>query len=436
MTYFMDYKIPKYLEPLYHRLSTEFWKEYGSTIYPNIRPTSKLKSDQALMCLCLNLCSHTAYGKDKIPITLDQTHYSYPLIYNCALVKRKISYPHTLNVLNWMNNSGRANLVKGCVASWNIGEGGVLTPSKMSYGYLELSPEFLKVIQPYADKRQLPTLESVIEMKDEEKKLITKELEDYQIWVVGRLNEYNKLARQTSVTIDGIEVDFQLKKVYNNNSWDEGGRNYIVGSGIADGLLWRENRPRILIDGEETVEIDFKSLHPRMCAALDDTVLVDDFDPYMIEMEGFTRIGIRTIAKISLLVALNNGYRPINRENALSTVKAIRSELYRSKMLHKLIENGDVPDMILYRDILEALMERNQYLYPWVIEPKGMFLQNLDSQIMDIIVDHFNKKEIVIIPVHDSIVIQKQHMQEGIDVMKRAYRAVMKSDRNCVVEVK
>lgn len=438
--YIMDYKIPKYLDPLKRQLVVDFWYECGDTIYPNARPTSRVKSENAIACLTGNIISHLAFGMKTIPITLDSNSYKQPLIYNGVMVNRKVSYPHTLNVINWLSQSGRATLHKGGVEEWAIGTNGRLEPVSTNHSYLEIRDSFKELLSPYADKRKLPTLENVLEMKDSSKKIIPKDIGVYQKYVIGILQQSNKLYRQVNISVGDVVVDVQLKKVYNNDSWDEGGRDYIVGSAVAEGLMWKENRPGLKIDGEDTCEIDYCALHPRIAAELSEIRLEADFDPYHIYAEGYSPIGLRTLCKLSLLVCLNAGYAPMakpgSKGSAENAVKAIRWELYRNGMLQGLIDNGDVPNNILYRDIILKLVVRNPYLTDWMLNPQGLRLQNIDSQMMDIILDRFNRIGEVVIPFHDSIVVKKSLQEFGKEIMMDAYKAVLGTNYNCKLKVK
>ena len=116
--FLLDHKIPKYLDPLKEKMLSEFWSENSDS---GIRPSSKVKSENALSCLLNNIVKNTAFGLVHIPITLDKKQYSEPLIYNATLVNRKVSYAHTIGVLNWLHNSGRAIIHKGGVDEWHIG---------------------------------------------------------------------------------------------------------------------------------------------------------------------------------------------------------------------------------------------------------------------------------------------------------------------------
>ena len=54
----------------------------------------------------------------------------------------------------------------------------------------------------------------------------------------------------------------------------------------------------------------------------------------------------------------------------------------------------------------------------------GVKLQNIDSQIALGVVTHFAKKDIPVLPVHDSFIIAKEHKDDLGIVMQTEYCAV------------
>jgi len=357
-----------------------------------------------------------------------------------VVVNRKVSFTHTKAVIDFLQNYGYITLHKGGVSSWGFDILGKCYPKDTSSSYITLTPSFLDEVMPYVDKRKIATNENVIEMKDHHKNVIEKELEEYQKWVVGVLQRSNALYRKISISIGDKEIDVQLKKVYNNDSWDEGGRDYIVGSGVMQGVMLKDNRKAIKIDGEATSEIDYCALHPRIASELSGMRLEDDFDPYLPKCTGYSEYGLRTLCKLSLLVCMNAGYSPLAKAGSKGSVenaiKAIRWELYKNNTLQTMIDNDHFPDIINYREVIEALLQRNHYIYDWVDNPRGLFLQNLDGKIMDIILDKFNRIGEIVIPFHDSIVVKKSLVEYGKCAMIDAYEKVVGSKYNCKLKVK
>ena len=55
-------------------------------------------------------------------------------------------------------------------------------------------------------------------------------------------------------------------------------------------------------------------------------------------------------------------------------------------------------------------------------------LQNIDSKIMSSVLLELIDNDIAVLPVHDSVLCKLQDKDTVIDVMRRAYKAVMKLD--------
>lgn len=425
MYYTLDYKIPAYYTPVVDKLY-EMYKQTNQHTKPKNQPLYN-----AISCFVLNSVRCVAYGVHCIPIVLDKNAYSKPLIYNGNTVKRKVSYKHTKAFVEWLHNQGHAILSKGEVVSWEIDVTGVLSPTLKTSSLITLSEGFLELFDSVVDKKIVPILENVIEVRDRDKNLVTKRLTNDQRKILQTLLTYNTMARNTSISIDGEDLEVQLKKVYNNDSFEEGGRNYCIGSGVSKGLLWKDKRPDIRINGMDTVELDYASLHPRILAELTGVRLQPDFDPYGITLPGYSQSGLRKLCKLSMLIMLNMGYTKIN---VRSVVKAIRYELYKNNTIHKMIDRKEIPVNIDYQLILDGLLEYNPWIAPYVINPIGLQLQNIDSRMMDIVLDRFNREGEIVIPVHDSIVVRRELEEFGRLVMRDAYKAVLSTDYNCVIK--
>lgn len=96
----------------------------------------------------------------------------------------------------------------------------------------------------------------------------------------------------------GLNGPCRLYRVFNDARWDRGGRFY---GGWWMGLS-RADRGRLLFNGEETVELDFSSLHPRLCYELNGTPLAAGDDPYSIPG---VPDDLRDVVKVAVLQLLN-----------------------------------------------------------------------------------------------------------------------------------
>ena len=260
--------------------------------------------------------------------------------------------------------------------------------------------------------------------------------------------QFNRSLRDFNISIDGTSVDFQVRKIYNNSSLEQGGRVYGCEDPlIYSNLLPRDNRERILIDNDKTVELDFKYLHIALLCEKDGITLPDDFDPYQIELlyifltwkstlvpsieiNGFSEKGARWIGKKASLIMINAGV-------GLVGMGALGKEVNDDNRTPQLRLNEDIPSgKISRKEVFNAILHRNPYLRKYADNPVGMELQNLDSKIMDNIISEMQEIGEVLIPVHDSIVVRQNMKGVAEEIMRSSYKLVMGSDNNCRIEVK
>jgi len=435
--YLVDYKIPKYLDTVVDIVFNSYLEEYGEIVFKSLTTAKKTKIRQAISCFCYNSVYNLAFGKSVFDIPLDNAVYSKPLIYNCTKINRKVSYTYTKSILDWLHSTGRIRLTKGGVTEWYV-ENGVFTPKSFQSSSVQLSEYMIELFNDVAEKRRLNTTPSVIEVRDSDGTTITKRLGNDERLAVRNLNTYNALARSVTIGVGERVLDVQLKKVFNNSSFELGGRNYVVGAGV----ITREDRSILTIDGEDTVELDFKALHPRMAATLDGIILDKDFDPYSIEVSNMEPQVARYFGKWAVLILLNTGMNVgANGKFSFNTArKALISQLrgreevdYANRVLTLKGTSYKLPDFIDYSDIIQKCLERNDYIRLWFTESSGLRLQNYDSKIMDLIISRFNEMGEVIIPVHDSIVVKKKLSEVAIEIMTGSFKEVLGNTHNCII---
>lgn len=435
--YLLDYKIPKYLEGIVDKMYGMYMSEYGSKVI-KLTPSKQTKLRQAMSCFCYNAVYNLSFNHSEFTITLDEEAYSKPLIYNCTKINRKVSYTYTKSILDWMHSTGKIILTKGGITEWLLDQDGSFKPKTIRSSTVELSEYLIDILKDAADKRKLYTQPSVIEVRGLDGKAISKRLGVYEKAMVSSLNTYNTLARSVQIGIGDKSLDVQLKKVFNNSSFELGGRNYMIGAGV----VTREDRSIMTIDGEKTVELDFKALHPRLAATLDGIQLDATFDPYQIEVTGMDSVVSRYFGKWAVLILLNTG-KTVGSNGKFSynvARKALISQLRGREEVdfdkRELTIKGTtykLPAYIDYADIIQKCLERNDYIRLWFHESSGLKLQNYDSKIMDLIISRFNEMGEIIIPVHDSIVVKEKLEPIAREIMEGCFSQVLGSSINCVI---
>lgn len=411
--YLLDWKVPKRLEEPIDKIFS-MWEEVTT-----LRPSSQTKAKQALSCFVYNAEYNISRGKRVMDVVLKKEAYVKPLIYNCNKVKRSVSYTHTRKLLDWLVSEGFITLNLGSVEEWKS-IGGVITPENLSKSYVELSSELVGLIVPDNTKTSLEKITDVIEVRDDKGNKVSKRLGEKERGLILLLNKYNNLILETKVESQGERYWVQAKKVYNNNSFECGGRTYMTG----DTEVMRNSiRSDLLINDDITVELDYASLHPRLIAELEGVAITGDFDPYGIVMEGYDKKCLRSIVKVATLCSINAKSFNVAR-------KALNYHLMKCKELVTWKKDRLVPSVIASGAILDTIRIHNPYLSNWLYQGKGGMLQNIDSKIMDYIIDAFQQEGRILIPIHDGLICQKRFTRWATGIMIDAYEDVLGSKYN------
>ena len=194
---------------------------------------------------------------------------------------------------------------------------------------------------------------------------------------------------------DGEESTIDLTRrtvyrVFNNGTFEEGGRFY--------GGWWQQipkaYRPHIMIDGKQTVEVDYSAIHP--------TILYTELgipmpeDPYEIGIAG------REIVKKTFNALINAGGPSINPIEGFSTDKAGMS----------------------WKEFLARVRRHFEPFKRYFGTGYGLKLQRLDSDIAEAVMLEFAKRGIPILPVHDSFIVHHGHESLLQQVMQQQFERV------------
>jgi len=436
--YWIDYKISNKLKVVSSRYYDEYvcyLKQFSGVKLTTCRLT---KIRQVVDCFFYNV-QYSLTDDNSIIITRDENDFSRPLIYNGRKVSRKVSYSYTMAFFAWMHREGHVVSEIGYIGGWVKGDASVgWKPTVVKQSKLLISDT---VINDYRStiktKKDVDPVGNVIRIKDKDKKLTTKRLEADQQRLCKLLQDYNVQSKDFDIRAGDKEFDIQVVKVYNNSSFDKGGRTYVVGKDSC--VLEKENRKVLTINNEPTVECDFKSLHPRLVATIVGTHIPLNHDPYGLDVIGYDTKALRTICKLIVLCVFN-------AKDMYSAMKAVNNELNNMEHIDdngnevKLVsywkENKLVPEFLELKYLCNKLLEHNPYMREYAFTGCGLDLQNLDSRIMDIVIEHFTFRGEFVLPVHDSVVVRESLKDEAIEVMTKAFAQVMGSADNCIVEVK
>jgi hypothetical protein len=201
-------------------------------------------------------------------------------------------------------------------------------------------------------------------------------------------------------TVKGKEVNVTLHSEVVCFSRVYSGRVGIGGrliSGIQN--LPRQERFSTQINGEETCELDFSSLHPNLCYALEG--IEPPKDSYAL-----TTVP-REIAKSLLVTALNSKTRP-------SAIQSVRWEAIKAG-------KPITVDLEAAFDELEELhapISRRFYSESW------KYLQHLESCILLEVIAYFNAKDVICLGVHDSALVPTKYETELSEVMASKFKEI------------
>ncbi len=260
---------------------------------------------------------------------------------------------------------------------------------------------------------------------------------------------YNELRQSSTLTLNGVNVNslnesgrefinlygvninedeiIKLRNPYVyrvfNETFKLGGRFY----GSIEASMNSELRNHLCINGNKTVEKDFACVHIRMLYNKKKLDLKED--AYDMLTDGDENL--RDLYKLIGLVSINSKCK----ENALNGIRYEISKRYRSKKknmkinskknynLIKLFPNlSDSSIDVYYQKWVDAHSKISKYLNSDI----GIKLQNKDSKIASGVINHFTKKDIPVLVVHDSFLIEEKYEDELVDVMNKEYYKLFK----------
>jgi len=209
--------------------------------------------------------------------------------------------------------------------------------------------------------------------------------EDREDWI-------RRVAYRGDMTATGIYRVF-------TGDWHSGGRFY--------GGWWMgvpsKYRPFITIDGQPVVELDYKTLHPRLLFNRKRIPLT--FDPY-------------TLAPQDSAQMRELGKRTVNRLLNRKVMKA-------TQRLNLRPEPGDddlLPEGLSFTDYRDRLINNLQPISEYFGIGAGVSLQYEDSELALEIMEKMEDAGITILSVHDSFIVKRQHEPALRLAMENAYR--------------
>ena len=250
--------------------------------------------------------------------------------------------------------------------------------------------------------------DETIRLKNSEGQLIkymdTEETHEMRL----RLHKLNTLLESTDIgstshpnALTDFDEEFSgertdLYRVFNNGSFSEGGRFY--------GGWWlhakKHLRQTITINGQPTVEADFKGLHPAILFAKQGLSI--PLDPYALVPKVDGNDTLRKHAKFTFLALLNASWKGTAEPRHFDTrAHGMTAEAFRHSV------KAAFP-------MLPGIFDKGI----------GLKLQREDSDLAERVMMHFVDRGIPVLPVHDSFIIAANHHALLVSVMKTIFYEV------------
>lgn len=303
------------------------------------------------------------------------------------------------------------------------------------YGVSEIIDDELRKLDPKSCEIRVKTGKKTYKVIPPSKE--DKEVFEQAEFIIDQLNEKYKT---TLVEIGNVTIpEYFLIRIFRDNTSKCGrlfDKSEIQGES-------ETTRSTIRIDKEDTIELDYKGLHYAM-AAEELGIELNGRDPYDFEfnidvdheevdtwkrdygVESYDPV--RNIKKTALLVMFNAK----SKESAIGGISyAIKTDYKRKdKSTRRFVGLKSFP----VTELVEAIIKNNSEVSQYFNSGVGTRFQNLDSKMIMYCIEKFIEKDEVLLPVHDSIIIKKSLREFGIQCMKDAYKKVMGSDLNCVID--
>ncbi|MBS1302153.1 hypothetical protein GZH79_07340 [Loktanella sp. SALINAS62] len=214
-------------------------------------------------------------------------------------------------------------------------------------------------------------------------------------------------SKKEAETGNEYPIDFRRRSLYrvsNSHDLTTGGRFY--------GPFWQnmpsELRRHLVIDGKDTVEIDFSRMHPTMLYA----------------REGLDPPGNAYSGVVDLLEIAPGTDRAAVRSMVKQAFNAMLNAEKPLRNAPKGVEPGNFG--LKWRQVSDAILKLHHPIAHLFYSGMGLRLQRMDSDIAEAVMLNFAQSNIPVLPVHDSFIVH-HGLENSLEVaMKQAFLDVIK----------
>lgn len=343
-------------------------------------------------------------------VSLDKKMYDHGGVYY-SLFK----YDWLVKTLDWMTENEYIIIKRGIK---NIKRSIILPTEKLYYNY--------RFLQEYRNDIRNKTLVTGFSDNINEYRDLAKTVRDFEMFInKSRIDLQHDLFKEKFGYIG-------FKRIFNGKG--KGGRWYGVGQGGEYQRLSKELRKQIKIDGEDTVELDFKCEHLNILYAMSGIDMWKYLKDENGKSDAYTLDGVskeyRFILKVLLLILLNGNnekrwFGTLTR-SFLDKKDKWKRDLYFDKFL------SEFDTMEKRNELLGKFKKKHQAISKFFSSGIGLKLQYKDSEIMtNILIECMNNK-ITVLPIHDSVIVKVKEKQKVIEIMKKCF--LDKTGFNAIVE--
>lgn len=405
-SFFLDYEeIPAYKEVwsfLRRRYSYKYTKEIWTVIYAFRK------------ALSYNIRGST--------IPLDKNSYTKAN----SVHEKGVSFSRMKRLLSLLEADGYIKLYKGFK---DLTDGTAISTCML------LTDKYLRLVEgiPVKDRYVSPDFSGLVELRDPYTKLpITDpcKLEGSNLLEEG-LSSYNKHISTFDIRVKGRKALTVYKRVFSGD-FNSLGRYFSKGRFQTTKKVLRS---QITINGKQTTELDYSSIHLSMLYCECGIVLDNDFDPYQVKikaLDGADPKQLRSLCKRAVMCLLNSSSRG-------EAIQAVRYHYLLDKK--KPIDSQEYSSVILegkgcYSNLFDAIEDHNSRVsHFFYTERLWAYLQGLDSKIATYILKVFTEAGKVALPWHDSFVVCREDRDFLHETMVDAWHEVLGTYDNCKVEV-
>ncbi|MDB0008485.1 hypothetical protein N9E27_05515, partial [Planktomarina temperata] len=275
---------------------------------------------------------------------------------------------------------------------------------KIEYKDEELSSEQLALVNTMRD--QLRSYNNLL-------KHTFIDIPSYTSSTFTRIIKQGKYAGRKQVISLGPDNKF-VTRVFNKGlaaNWKRGGRFYRGWWQQID----KEDRCKIYINDKPTLEVDFKAFHPNLLSnELGVKLSGDPYDLGKLVLPEVIKTKEQQRDYVKLLVLMG-----INAENEKDAYSALRNNNRKDKIARSLKD-------VQLAELLKGFIDKYPQFKGVLNTGQALRLMNIDSQIANSVLDHFTKKDIAVLCIHDSFIIQYDKEPELRRILDQATHQITK----------